>query len=235
MAENKEQKTFIVKNKRSSLFTEKNGTVKNAAEEGVVITPGSKPKLIPNEIDDSKFGFGEIAINFVEGLETIQIKNSGGKIATFQNEVLVIDEHNKTEYLDENGNLKKATTAKLVIDLTDESSDESGNSEVNSEYITFMKSVNEITITDNSKDLTVDTDAHLNIFKISPDTDNETYTIVINSELKKGYEIITVIKNSSDKSCTIDLGNNSDFVLENNSVAQVAFISGGEEIYGRIL
>ena len=121
MSENKEQKTFIVKNKRSSLFTDKDGNVKNAADEGVVITPGSKPKLIPDDIDEKKFGHGEIAINFVEGLETIQIKNSTGKITTFQNEVLVINSDNKDEYLDENGKLKKATTAKFVIDLTEES------------------------------------------------------------------------------------------------------------------
>lgn len=67
------------------------------------VVDNKKPKL--PEAD--KLEFGEIAINYGKGAETISIKNSENEIVAFQNEILVT----KTEFKGD-----EATTAKIVID-----------------------------------------------------------------------------------------------------------------------
>lgn len=89
MAENK---NFIIQHKKSNQFAE--GT--------------QSPKLPDPDI----LKYGEIAINYKKGVETISFKNDENEIVKFQNEILITD----TEF---NGD--KDSISKIVIDESGES------------------------------------------------------------------------------------------------------------------
>lgn len=79
------------------------GNIEHLIHKNSNVVDNKKPKL-PTEND---LVYGEIAINYGKGAETISIKNSQNEIVAFQNEILVT----KTEFKGD-----EATTAKIVID-----------------------------------------------------------------------------------------------------------------------
>lgn len=89
-------KNYKVLHKRSDKYADGNGNNQGTYEKG--------PKL--PEADNLEYG--ELAVNYAEGAETISFKNRGNKIVTIQNEILVSGTEVDTDTL--------KSTAKLIID-----------------------------------------------------------------------------------------------------------------------